>query len=266
MPAAWWVNRKVATREIRPGIRSYSVLILALDTTTRDGSVAVSRNDTIVAVVQGDGSRTHGERLPDEIERALSASGVSLRELDLLAVASGPGAFTGLRIGLAAVQGLAMVLGTPVVGVSALDALACATWPGIAAPHETCLVTWMDAGRGEVFGAEYVSDFHSTDFPWRQRAVPIVDLPSAILATFEPGPDLRATFVGDGALKYRTTIESCSAGRWPIVAPPMSLAPAIATIGGRLAARGLAGPPHALQPLYVRRPDAELERLRHTGR
>ncbi|MGH9174978.1 MAG: tRNA (adenosine(37)-N6)-threonylcarbamoyltransferase complex dimerization subunit type 1 TsaB, partial [Vicinamibacterales bacterium] len=87
------------------------MLILALDTTTRDGSVAVSRDDTILAVVRGDGSRTHAERLPREIERALTQAGASARNLDLLAVASGPGAFTGLRIGLATIQGLAMVLG-----------------------------------------------------------------------------------------------------------------------------------------------------------
>ncbi len=72
----------------------------------------------------GDAARTHGERLPGEIDRALVEAGVAARDLDLLVVASGPGAFTGLRIGLAAIQGLAMVTRVPVVGVSALDALA----------------------------------------------------------------------------------------------------------------------------------------------
>ena len=239
------------------------MLILALDTTTRDGSVAVSRDDTVIAVVHGDGSRTHGERLPGEIERALATAGVAPRSLDLLAVASGPGAFTGLRIGLAAMQGLAMVLGAPVVGVSALDALASASWPALEAPHDTRLVTWMDAQREEVFGAEYVAATDAADFPWRQRWEPIVEAPQAILARLgDPQPGV--VFAGYGAQKYRAEIETWSNAICQIIDPPQALAPVIAAVGLRLAARGLAGPPHALQPLYVRRPDAELERLRRT--
>ena len=85
--------------------------ILALDTTTRGGSVAVSRRRRACwRVAAGDASRTHGERLPGEIARALDARRRRRATLDLLAVATGPGAFTGLRIGLAAIQGLAMTL------------------------------------------------------------------------------------------------------------------------------------------------------------
>ena len=100
------------------------MLILSLDTTTRGGSVAVLLDDRVLALVEGDGTRTHGERLPGELERALAEAGQPLSAIDLLAVASGPGAFTGLRIGMAAMQGLALVTGRPVVGVSGLDALA----------------------------------------------------------------------------------------------------------------------------------------------
>jgi tRNA threonylcarbamoyl adenosine modification protein YeaZ len=81
-------------------------------------------DDRLLAVLAGDGSRTHGERLPGEIARALEQAAVTRDRIDLLAVATGPGAFTGLRIGLAAIQGLAMTLDKPVIGVSALDALA----------------------------------------------------------------------------------------------------------------------------------------------
>ena len=100
------------------------MIILALDTTTRGGSVAVTDDDRILALLAGDESRTHGERLPGEIARALDQAGIARERIDLLAVATGPGAFTGLRIGLAAMQGLAMTLNKPVIGVSALDALA----------------------------------------------------------------------------------------------------------------------------------------------
>ena len=98
--------------------------VLALDTTTRAGSVAVCDDERLLALVPGDQSRTHVERLPGELAQALAAASLGREQIDLLAVATGPGAFTGLRIGLAAIQGLAMTLNKPVIGVSALDALA----------------------------------------------------------------------------------------------------------------------------------------------
>ena len=85
------------------------MLILALDTTTRGGSAAVLRDDSVLAVLDGDAARTHGERLPGELAEVLRMAGVALQDIELLAVARGPGAFTGLRIGLAAMQALAMV-------------------------------------------------------------------------------------------------------------------------------------------------------------
>ena len=126
-----------------------TLIILALDTTTRGGSVAVMDDDRVLALLAGDESRTHGERLPGEIARALEQAGVTRDRIDLLAVATGPGAFTGLRIGLAAIQGLAMTLDKPAIGVSALDALAelgCS-----ASDADVARCPWMDAQRGDVF-------------------------------------------------------------------------------------------------------------------
>jgi tRNA threonylcarbamoyladenosine biosynthesis protein TsaB len=237
------------------------LLILALDTTTRAGSVAVTRDDTPIAVLEGDGSRTHGERLPDEIRQTLARAAVRAEELDLLAVASGPGAFTGLRIGLAAMQGLAMVLHIDVVGVSALDALAFVSWPGLADPAQTLLVAWMDAQRGEVFSSNYTASTGGSDFAWTADNEPIVAPPMMLLAELARHR-ARVVFVGDGAMTYRSEINAASPGSWQVMDAPVTLAPAVALIGRRLAGRGQAGPPHALQPLYVRRPDAELERMR----
>ena len=237
------------------------MLILALDTTTRAGSVAVTQNDTPIAVLEGDGSRTHGERLPDEMRQTLARAAVRAEDLDLLAVASGPGAFTGLRIGLAAIQGLAMVLGLDVVGVSALDAVAFVSWPRLANPAETRLVVWMDALRGEVFSSSYTASSGGTDFDWTSVDEPIVAPPAMLLEECSRHP-AHLVFVGDGAVTYRSQIEAAARGRWQILDAPGMLAPAVAVVGRRLAARGQAGPPHALQPLYVRRPDAELERMR----
>jgi tRNA threonylcarbamoyladenosine biosynthesis protein TsaB len=257
------------------------VVILALDTTTRAGSVAVTDDDMLLAVVDGDASRTHGERLPGEIARALAEAGLTSRELALLAVAVGPGAFTGLRIGLAAIQGLAMVLEIPVVGVSALDALA---WEASAVrrDEERHVITWMDAQRGEVFAAHYVDPFKGdgggepagepdtgNDNPAHQASAAadaassaVVGHPDAVLSLWHIGQAEGVIAVGDGAVRYRGALEARYGECCRVIDTPLTLGPAVARIGRRAAARGLAGPPHALQPLYVRRPDAELERQR----
>ena len=252
------------------------MLTLALDTTTRAGSVAVVHGATTLAVVHGDAMRTHGERLPAEFERALQQAGRRAGDLQLLAVASGPGAFTGLRIGLSAIQGLAMVLNLPVVAVSALDALALAvsatlqrsdtgrgTVPGFgdsASPRgpSPTVAAWMDAQRGEVFAASYHTSGEQNLLT--PMAEPMVATPELLLASLPHAA--QTTFVGDGALRYSAQILQSGGARHRVAELPAALAPWIARIGIARAARGEAGPPHALQPLYVRRPDAELERQR----
>lgn len=240
------------------------MLTLALDTTTRAGSVALLRDATVLAIVEGDPTRTHGERLPAEIERALHDGQVVTSDVELLAVASGPGAFTGLRIGLAAMQGLAMVLNIPVIAVSALDALALAAIEGSATGARDAspgVAAWMDAQRGEVFAA-YYSMGNDQNMP-APVSTPVVGIPERVLAGLLQDP---AVFIGDGAIRYRAQILQHMGARHLVIEPPRALAPFIATLGMRLAARGHAGPPHALQPLYVRRSDAELERQRRETR
>src|SRR6185503_2808150 len=97
--------------------------VLALDTTTRAGSVALLDGERVVDERAGDGTRTHAERLPAEITSLVAAHGLTLPDIDLYAVASGPGSFTGLRIGIATIQGLALVHARRIVAISALDAL-----------------------------------------------------------------------------------------------------------------------------------------------
>jgi tRNA threonylcarbamoyladenosine biosynthesis protein TsaB len=226
------------------------VLILALDTTTRAGSAAVLRDDTELAVIDGEAARTHGERLPGELAAVLRRAGVSLPDIDLLAVASGPGAFTGLRIGLAAMQALAMVTDRPVVGVSALDALAAAAFTTLGI-GQARIAAWMDAARGEVFAAAYDATGDPGGVPELTALTdPEVDTPPNVLERWRHLSAPGTTFVGDGAEKYAALLNDA-----PRVATPR-LAPAVARLGRRLATTG-GHPPHALQPLYVRRPDAE---------
>jgi tRNA threonylcarbamoyladenosine biosynthesis protein TsaB len=231
--------------------------ILALDTTTRAGSVAVVRGDTVLALVHGDATRTHGERLPGEVEQALRQAGVAPNALDLVVVASGPGAFTGLRIGLAAIQGLAMVLAVPAVGVSALEALAEAAKDAHRSTTRA-IVPWMDAQRGEVFAAIYACP--AAGASWTLAADPVVGRPREILARGPRQLLTEAIFIGDGASRYRADIAEYSAGGAVIMDAPGALAAYVARLGREHAGRGEAGPPHALQPVYVRRSDAERQR------
>ncbi len=226
------------------------MLILALDTSTRGGSVAVTNDDQLLALVPGDETRTHGERLPGEIAAALQQAGVSRRALDLLAVATGPGAFTGLRIGLATVQGLAMALGRPVAGISALDALA---WQ-IGDEPADFIAPWMDAQRGEVFGALYSAG--------RVIEPPGAARPETLLNLWRHRIDGHSvSFIGDAVNRDAKAIAQLGGGRWT-TRVPTPLAPAIAVLARQQSLAGLGGPPHALEPIYVRRSDAEIERDR----
>ena len=129
------------------------MVILALDTTTKAGSCALWRDGALVEQRPGDAARTHAERLPGDLADLLAAHGLTVKDVDLYAVASGPGSFTGLRVGIATIQGLALVHGRKVVAVSALEALAQC---GAAAVEGATLAGgWMEAYRGEVFGALY---------------------------------------------------------------------------------------------------------------
>lgn len=229
------------------------MLVLALDTTTRAGSAAVLRDGAVAAVLAGDAARTHGERLPGEIETVLGLAGVSLDDVDLLAVASGPGAFTGLRIGLAAMQGLAMATGRPIVGISALDALAVAACRALGTDAAR-LGAWMDAARGEVFSAVYDVRGDVTG------AVPI--LTPIVAATAAPPAETWARWsnlapppvavCGDGAMRYAADLP---AAVQVLAAPP--LAPIVAALAVEAARHDGPHPPHRLQPLYVRRADVE---------
>lgn len=242
------------------------MLILALDTTTKAGSVAVLRNDEALVVAAGDPARTHGERLPGEMAAVLAEAGITPSALDLLVVASGPGAFTGLRIGLASVQGLAAALDKPVVGVSALEALASSLLipraeRGLDRAGEAPIGAWMDAQRGEVYAALYEAVAGESALPWRLRQTPSVGLPETIVSAWRRAHDGPLHSIGDGAIRFRTIIERTRPD-WVVESHVPLLAPTLAYIGRRRAANGEAGPPHALRPLYVRRPDAEIERDR----
>jgi tRNA threonylcarbamoyladenosine biosynthesis protein TsaB len=235
--------------------------VLALDTTTREGSVALVDDDRVMEVRSGDASRTHAERLPRDIVDLLEAHRVAIGDLDLFAVASGPGSFTGLRVGIATIQGLAFATGRRVVTVSALDALAHAAAERLA--PGTLVAAWMDAHRREVFAALYgvtAAPFGPERLAGVEGAT--VGEPQAILERWSRTPEGRPSwFVGDAAVLYATAIRAGATSE-----PHILAAPPLAGIVGRLAVRraraGETVAPGGVQPLYVRRPDAEVARDR----
>lgn len=228
------------------------MLILALDTTTRAGSVALVRDGVVCSERQGDPARTHGQRLPGDVMAILDAAALKIDDVELFAVASGPGSFTGLRIGIATVQGLATAHGRNVVPVSALDALARTV--GQVMADERLVATWMDAQRGEVFAALYEADGRTA----LEEAS--ADTPTATLARWHETRVLDSIlFVGDGAVRYADVIHGVIDPATDILPAP-SLAGAIGLIAAENPVRAV--PPHGVVPLYIRRPDAELARAR----
>ena len=269
------------------------MLLLALDTTTRPGSIALVRDAHLLASASGDAGTTHAERLPGEIVRMLTDAGVELSAIDAFGVAAGPGSFTGLRIGIATVQGLAFALNRPVVAVSCLDALARIALAEAAGSGDRAplLAAWMDAQRSEVFAALYdpVSDVGTADVQTsgvptadaRASAVspsdapmsgfqvidgPVSERPEPVLRRWQTTMTLRRIWLaGDGVDRYRDRLVEHLGHRLAIVEPLPPLAPVIAGMALRAIAAGEGGPPHAVRPIYIRRPDAELARDRQRG-
>lgn len=224
------------------------MLVLSLDTTTRAGSVAVVRGDEVLSEIVGDAARTHGERLPRDLERALAIAAVTMRDIELLTVMAGPGSFTGLRVGIAAMQGLATAMGLRIVAASALDALA-----SVGANDRHPVAAWVDAQRGEVFAALYD--------PTGERTIVAATSasPAQTLDAWGSAVSAQTRFVGDGAVRYGDVIRERFGSSTTILEPP-PLAPIIGRMAARDPGRGVA--PHAVIPIYIRKPDAELARLK----
>jgi tRNA threonylcarbamoyladenosine biosynthesis protein TsaB len=227
------------------------MLVLALDTTTRAGSSALARDGVVLREQPSDPSREPASRLPGDLSTLVEREHVALAEIDVFAVATGPGSFTGLRVGIATMQGLAFALDRPLIGVSAFEALAVTAGSEEQdLSYELRVATWIDAWRGEIYAALYVNG--------GAAGAPTVEHPTAVLARLT---GRRTVFVGDGAVTYRDLILRTLGADARFAEPPAPLlAGTIATLATAAARAGHRPPPHAIRPLYVRRSDAELAR------
>ena len=245
--------------------------ILSLDTTTRSGSVALWQDGDVVESRQGDPSVTHGVRLPGELVTLVEAHGLTMGQVDVFSVCAGPGSFTGLRVGLATIQGLALVNDRPVVAVPALEALAYAVSFGAAGldVEPDLVLSVMDGQRGEVFAALYkppgvtAGDITTAPIP---VAGPIAAPAETVAARYEDliGEGTLAA-VGDGVPLVSHAFGRRIGRRLSCGDAPL-LAPVIARVAATRAPAGAAVRPHAVRPIYARRPDAELARDRRQHR
>ena len=248
------------------------MVILALDTTTPTGSVALARDSQLLECRVGDPARTHGERLPGEIISLLEHHEMTPAAIDLYAVCAGPGSFTGLRVGLATVQALALVHARSVIAVPSLEALAYGAILVSSQPAGPVRVgAWMNAHRGEVFAALY--DLSETDRgAWKDglRCPPLTEVIGPLVGTAVVVADAWRESLQGRAVEV--VVEDVDAARAPLTAALgarvalIERAPAVAPILARIAAmpeRGVpTGRPHTIRPVYVRRPNAELTRER----
>ena len=231
------------------------MLVLALDSSTRRGSVALARDGACLEVRSGDPSLRQAVRLPGELTDLLTAHGHTLAEVDLLAVTAGPGGFTGLRVGLATVQGLSLALGRRVFVASTLDLLAAAAVAE--RPEAGTIGAWMQGMRGEVFTAIHVADPAGVARP-RLIDGPSVGTPDqAAEAWARRMPDGDVTVIGDGWPEHGEPLRRRFGDRLrPCATPP--LAGVLAEQAARHHHEAVG--PEAVRPLYVRRPDAVLLR------
>jgi tRNA threonylcarbamoyladenosine biosynthesis protein TsaB len=225
--------------------------ILAVETSTLAGGAALLDGDRVVGEYVLNIRATHSERLMAAVDHLLHLCDWKLEQLEGLAVAIGPGSFTGLRIGISAVKGLALALEIPVAAVPTLDALA-ATLPFAA--HPVCPV--LDAKKGEVYTSLYHWSDDGMSRDWEFLAL----APDALCDRLR-GPVI---FVGD-AVETLGALFEARLGADARFAPPGRRLPSpgcVGALGHALLLAGQTVDASALTPLYLRPSEAELKRRR----
>lgn len=216
--------------------------VLGIDTSAAACSAAVWRDGAVLASARAAMMRGHAEALVPMIELVMRDAGLAYRDLAAVAVTRGPGAFTGLRIGLATARGLALAAGIPAIGISAFDAVAEALPAGARAGR--CLAVAIDTKRGDVY-------LQISDRALAPVGAARVVQPRDVAAALPAGPILVA---GDGAALLAEALAARAAeiAFDPSPRPPDAVV--VARLGAAALARGAPLPPPV--PLYLRAPEA----------
>jgi len=240
------------------------VICLALDTSTNWGRFALAHGDEVLVDRPYNVAGSYADSLLPLLDGILDEAGLARTDLDALAVARGPGSFTGVRIGVATAKGLAYGLGLPLYAVSTLEAMAAAMLLG--APDRDWAVPVLDARRGEVFAAVY-----RRDGDWVAAAAAPASLPTdawwARVSATAPDPEAPAyagsgatLLLGEGAsLRPELQARGETALRsWSAAHPATAKALAWTVASGRATFAPVH--PFTLTPSYLRVSDAEVKR------
>jgi len=221
--------------------------ILAVDTSTRSCSVAVvDGSDLLAEVISGNG-QTHSRHLMAMIHSALELAGSNLPMTDGLAFTSGPGSFTGLRIGISTILGLSAATGKPVAGISGLDALAMQ-----AAAPDVSICPLIDGRRNEVYCARYR---WTNEILVKEVAEQVLSPELALTGLSTP-----ALFVGNGAQLYQALIRDRlgDSARFALNCQNSLRASTVAWISMKRFEIGDVDDIYSFEPMYIRRPDAKI--------
>ena len=232
------------------------MLILGIDTATTQVSVAVGGHEGVLAAVRSSKARRHAESLTPSIQFACRQARIELAEVSVVAVDLGPGLFTGLRVGIATAKAMAHALRVPMIGVPSLDLLA---FP--VRFSNRLVVAAIDARRGELFSAFYRQVPGGLQRVRDPRIGTPEDLASELIATGE-----ELLLVGDGAQRYREVFDGMTkvdlvGGE--LMAPS---ATSLVMLAHAQALREQFVKPWDLQPMYLRKPDAEINWSTRHGR
>jgi tRNA threonylcarbamoyladenosine biosynthesis protein TsaB len=206
--------------------------------------VAIARDGRILQETVLAPGREHLENLAPVTQDIINQAEIQLREVDGFGVAIGPGSFSGIRVGLAAVKGIALALGKPVVSVSSLDVLA---WQGLAEGEQGAAV--IDARRGEIFTGVYRKDMNRVELRESPSLIRIADFGKLIERISSDGL----------AICMEREMESlpASSSRALDIRIVIPSASACALLAGEGFKAGQAQDVHSIAPLYIRRSDAE---------
>ena len=225
--------------------------ILGIDSSGLVASAAIADEKNIIAEFTVNNKQTHSQTLLPMIEKVVDMSGIELEQIDAIAIAAGPGSFTGLRIGSATAKGIGLALKKPIVSVPTLEGIAyrVSVFDGLICPI-------MDARRGQVYTGIYKADGDGLTCLSEQKAVDIHD----ILKELED--DEKVIFLGDGVEVHRETIENELKNEFVFAPVHLSKqsAAAVAVLGSIYFEQGKAESADEHKPIYLRKSQAERER------
>lgn len=215
--------------------------LIALETATEACSVALWIDGDLHWLMEPNAARRHGELVLDQVQRLLAEAGLVPTQLDLVAVGRGPGAFTGVRLGLGAAQGLAFAIGVPVVPVSTLAALA---QQGAERGAQQVLAA-LDARMGEVYWSFLRTGRDGLVVPAAER----LSAPQDVMVEWVSGPRLA---LGAGLAAYPALPERLGLRRSEVDGGALPCAREVAVLAAAAHARGESVSPERAQPVYLR--------------